>query len=283
MSVNDSINKIIKNGLQEGEKRLSDDDFIDSGGIRYCRICNSPKQARVEFMNEVIILPVMCKCAEEKFKILEESENKRRHQVKVERMKRNGITDAAYNNCTMENDDGKDKKMSKICKAYIDEFELMYKSNTGLIFHGDFGTGKTFYASAIANGILNTGKSVLVTNIPYILSAIQGFGENEDIIMGYMRNCSLVVIDDLGSERSTEYTMEKIYSLIDTRYRSGKPIIITTNLTPCEIKNEQDIRRKRIYSKITEMCIPVIVEGECRRTKKGIDKSIEARRILFNN
>ena len=65
---------------------------------------------------------------------------------------------------------------------------------------------------------------------------------------------SLLVIDDLGVERNTEYAMEQMFTVIDSRYRSKKPLIVTTNLKLEEIKNPPDLAHARIYDRILERC-----------------------------
>ncbi len=85
-------------------------------------------------------------------------------------------------------------------------------------------------------------------------------GRNEYI----SRLCSypLLILDDFGMERGTEYGLEQVYSVIDSRYRSDKPLIATTNLTLEELQNPQDTPHARIYDRLTYMCAPVRFTGE---------------------
>ena len=73
-----------------------------------------------------------------------------------------------------------------------------------------------------------------------------------------MNQSKLLIIDDLGAEIGTDYSLERVYDIIDSRYRRNKPIILTTNLTMEQMKNCEDIRYNRIYDRIFEMCYPVI-------------------------
>ncbi len=66
----------------------------------------------------------------------------------------------------------------------------------------------------------------------------------------------LLIIDDLGIERNTEYALEQVYAVIDERYKSKKPLIITTNLTISQIRNAADVVHARIYSRVLELCTP---------------------------
>ena len=92
-----------------------------------------------------------------------------------------------------------------------------------------------------------------------ILSA--NFSEKNTYIKNLCR-VPLLILDDFGMERGTEYGLEQIYAVIDGRYRSGKPLIATTNLTLQELKNPQDTAHARIYDRLLEMCVPVQFKGE---------------------
>ena len=90
----------------------------------------------------------------------------------------------------------------------------------------------------------------------------------------------LLIIDDLGVERSSEYALENIFSVIDWRYRSGRPLIITTNLPLVQLKQETKIEKKRIYDKILERCIPVKIDGVSRREAMANDNMQTMKNIL---
>ena len=60
-------------------------------------------------------------------------------------------------------------------------------------------------------------------------------------------------------ENHTDYALEQVYNIIDSRYRSKRPLIITTNLTLDEIRHPQDVAHARIYDRVLEMCVP----GSC--------------------
>ena len=82
----------------------------------------------------------------------------------------------------------------------------------------------------------------------------------------------LLVIDDFGMERGTEYALEQIYNIIDSRYRSRKPLIVTTNLTLTELKNPQDTAHARIYDRLLELCTPIACTGPSMRKNIGQGK-----------
>ena len=90
----------------------------------------------------------------------------------------------------------------------------------------------------------------------------------------------LRIIDDLGVERDTSYALETVYLVIDERYKSGQPFIITTNLSPEKLRNPADLEHGRIYDRIMERCVPVAFSGKNYRTDKGRKNMENAAGIL---
>lgn len=76
------------------------------------------------------------------------------------------------------------------------------------------------------------------------------------------------MLDDLGAERRSEYAQEQVFNVIDGRYRSGLPLIVTTNLGIDKIKKPDSIGNARIYDRVLEMCHPIELSGQSRRRKK---------------
>lgn len=183
---------------------------------------------------------------------------------------------------------GKDKKdymsIVSIEKSGRKECKCITVDNeTESYLCGDFiVTHNTFCAACIANALIANGVSVLMTSFPTLLSSMNngGFENGKQRVMEQIANKQLVIIDDLGVERGTDYSFEKVYEVIDTRYKSGKPLIITTNLTKQELENPTDIRNKRIYDRILEMCLPILVAGESRRTVNAAVKRKKAKELL---
>jgi len=111
---------------------------------------------------------------------------------------------------------------------------------------------------------------VLMTSFPKLLNALGGIysGERNEYLQSLNRY-QLLIIDDLGVERDTPYVLETVYLVIDERYKSGNPFIITTNLSLQELQNPADLEHGRIYDRIMERCVPVAFSGRNYRTDKG--------------
>ena len=133
----------------------------------------------------------------------------------------------------------------------------------------------------ISSSLIEQEIPVIMTNIPALITSMsKDFEKDKSVILQRISYVSLLVLDDLGVERNTAYGYEKLQEIIDTRYRSGKPLIVTTNLLPKELKEPEDSRYKRVYDRILEMCHPIHVGGESRREAKARNMREEAKNIL---
>lgn len=141
--------------------------------------------------------------------------------------------------------------------------------------------GKSFFAGCIANALLDRDIPVLMTNFPSILNRLTGmFSEDRADFIASLGMYDLLIIDDLGVERNTEYAMEQMFHVIDCRYRSRKPMIITTNLKLEEIKNPPDLAHARIYDRILERCAPILFDGKNFREENAETTKAAAKGII---
>ena len=256
-------------------------DYYDDEGFLMCHKCHTRKQFELDVLGHMRKVPVMCKCmkAEDDKEKAELAERETR--AKIRRLQEKGITDAKYLRWRIESDDRQNAKISDAVIRYADKWDEMQEKNMGILFYGSVGTGKTFFAACIANALIDKGVPVLMTNIPSLISAMsKDFEREKNRLMFEIANVPLLILDDVGVERDTAYGYEKIQEIIDTRYRSGKPLIVTTNLSPAELQNPQDIRYKRVYDRILEMCYPILVNGRSRREKKAVSMRQDAKDIL---
>lgn len=249
-------------------------------GILYCGSCNTPKQTVVHLFGRTMKPFCLCKCAAEK-RDQEKAEWERQQQrLRIESMRRDGFPDAEMQKWTFANDDNKNPKISQIAHKYVENFDVMRKKGKGLLLFGSVGTGKTFISACIANALIDQGYSCMVTNFARLTNTIQGMFDGKQDYLDRLNRFSLLVIDDLGSERDTEFMGEIVQNIIDGRSRAGLPLIITTNLSSEELKNPSDIRRQRIYSRLFELCVPVEVKGVDRRREKLKTEHDEFKELL---
>ena len=168
-----------------------------------------------------------------------------------------------------------------MCRRYVEHWPEMKADNIGILFYGGVGTGKYFLACCIANALIDKQVRASVTNFPRILNKLQGFGEDKQEFLDKLSRYDLLVIDDLGVERDTSYSVEQVFNVIDARSRTGKPLIVTTNLSLADLQNPSSLGYARIYDRILEMCpIRLKLAGDSRRTQNAQERRDKAKRLL---
>ena len=243
-----------------------EDTDVMIGGLRYCGKCGEAKQTRIKVGCKELVVGCACRCELEQFEREQEVIAERNKKMRVEALRVNGINDRTLKQCTFDDADNTDAIIK--CKKYADNWEQMKEGNVGLFLWGTVGSGKTHAAACIANALIDKGVPVLMTSFPKILN--NGYEHLE--LIGQMQLYDLVIIDDLGVERSSQYALETVYMVIDERYKSGLPLIITTNLHLKDVKGETDISRRRIYDRLLGMCVPIEFKGESKRAAEKKSK-----------
>lgn len=260
------------------------DDYIGSDGLLYCGQCNTRKEREIIwFDGKPKKVPVMCKCRAEEERLKKEQMQKEEEMRSIQRAKISSMMDDTFRTACFANyqiRNGNERHL-KVAKKYCIEFSKMYERNQGLLFWGTVGTGKSYTAACIANYLLEANTSVVMTSFVRILQEMQGFDrEREETFTSKLNSVKLLIIDDLGAERSTDYALEKVYGIIDNRYRAKKPLILTTNLTLQQMQEATDIRYARIYDRIFEMCYPMEFSGVSWRKREAAQRYEETRKIL---
>lgn len=152
---------------------------------------------------------------------------------------------------------------------YAAHWEEIQQQGLGLLFWGLPGNGKTFAAASIANALIEKWVKVRMTTLGEVLNKLPSLSSEDKLIyLNDLKTCDLLILDDFGMERRTDYAREQIFSIIDGRYLSRKPLIVTTNLSLNDLKNPENITEQRIYDRVLEMCVPVCFEGDSLRQEK---------------
>ena len=274
--------KLIDDVAGRKKSIISPADYLDEEGLLVCGKCNTRKQYAFEFLGEYRVVNSMCACEKARYEADMSERKLQGEKAAISRMKAVGIHDKTLMDCTFDKDDGTVPQI-KAAKRYVETWQDRKTNNEGLLLWGDVGTGKTFFAACIANALIEEGVPVLMTNFAKILNKLSGmYSEDKNEFISSLMRYQLLIIDDLGIERNTEYAVEQVYNIIDERYKTNKPLIVTTNLSLNTLKNPEDTAHKRIYDRVLAMCVPIKFEGESHRKKEMADKFYKCKQDLFS-
>ena len=263
----------MRNEPREGE-------YLGENGLLYCEKCHTPIQCRKLVFGKMRTLPCTCKCRQEEMRKRKAEDEARERMQQIDRLKSAGIQERHLLDWRF--DVAEDTDTIRWAKNYVANWKKVRAENLGLLLWGDVGTGKSFAAACIANALLEQATPVLMTNFSKILNQMGTmYTEERYQYISSFNHYPLLIIDDLGIERSTEYAKEQVYAVIDERYKANLPLIITTNLTINQIRNPESVADARIYSRVLEMCTPIHVGGGDRRQAMSRNKQERMKSVLF--
>ena len=216
-------------------------DYRDEEGFLCCGKCHTRKEGDITIGEKTLRVPHLCKCESEASRQREAEEKAAEFRKQCERLRKDGITDPSYLSQNFTQDDNRNARISDVCRRYVEHWPEMKADNIGILFYGGVGTGKSFLACCIANALIDKQVRASVTNFPRILNKLQGFGEDKQEFLDKLSRYDLLVIDDLGVERDTSYSVEQVFNVIDARSRTGKPLIVTTNLSLADLQNPSSL------------------------------------------
>ena len=261
---------IAQHGLLN-QREPHEDEYPGKNGLLYCTNCHMPRQYRVTLQGQECIVPILCGCQKAELDQEDRRQKEAERLANIRRLRATGVQEEHLRDWTFAG--AEDTEFVRMAKNYVKNWEMVQEHNLGLLLWGGVGTGKSHMAACIANALIEKGVPVLMTNFSRVLNQMGGmYSEERYKYIASFSRFPLLIIDDLGIERGTEYALEQIYAVVDERYKSGLPLIVTTNLTIAEIRATDDIARARIYSRLLEMCTPVCISGDDRRTAIGKKK-----------
>ena len=277
--LNQAFENIISKAAQCSN--ASESDYVGGDGLLYCSKCNTKKQTRVAVLGIEKVVPCICHCAAVEYNRQQEEAERQEYERRIERYRQSaGFSDKAMETWTFANDDMANPKLTQVMQKYVEEFPKLRKDGIGLLLWGSVGTGKTYAAACIVNALIDKGYPCMITSFSRIANILQGMREGKQEYLDKLNSFPLLVLDDLGAERKSEYMQEQVFNVIDNRYRMNLPIIVTTNMSMAEMKNMADIGNTRIYDRILERCHPVEMNGTSRRRKIVKDRYYELNKLL---
>lgn len=127
----------------------------------------------------------------------------------------------------------------EFCRLYAKKFTTQSRS---LLMYGKTGLGKTHLSLAIAGEAVKKGYAVVYDSTPNIMNRLERehFGRNtsDEDTLEMLSTCDLLILDDLGAEFQTSFTVSCLYNIVNNRLLSGLPTIISTNLSPKELEEK---------------------------------------------
>ena len=284
----DFLGAVIK--LAEKANPPEPNDYLDEDGFIICGNCHTRRQVEIEMPDlsgETGAkirkkVPVICRCRAERDRQDEALRQKQKDMEAVDSLKNQSLMDERLRDARFENFQKTEENAYnlKLCLRYAKHFDEMMEKNQGLLLYGGVGTGKTFAAACIANHLLEQQVPVVMTSFVKLLETMQGFKEDDSVLIARLNRAKLLIIDDLGAERSTDFALEKVYNIIDSRYRAKLPIILTTNFSVAEMKDSVDIRYTRIYDRVFELCYPMQFKGRSWRKTEAARRYYETKSFL---
>lgn len=247
------------------------DDFMGADDRLHCGVCLEAKEYRLPNGHYV---PSLCRCGRMK---RDAQEQRQREQAMMERVtelaRYNMLGTAKLKGATFDTAEQREDGAAayEVGQRYVADFDAICNSEEdlkGLLLYGPPGTGKTHLAACIANALMARYVPVLFTSV----IELTGLFEDElGEVLRRMRSAKLLVLDDLGAERSTDFKVEQVYNVVNSRCNDMKPLIVTTNCTLDEMRGENDLRYRRIWERVRSMCRPVRMDGESWRKRKTVE------------
>ena len=143
------------------------------------------------------------------------------------------------------------------CKTYATDFS---RRSPSLLLYGKTGLGKTHLSLAVAGKAVESGYGVIYTSAQNLFNKLEKekFGRSDGNTEETILDCDLLIIDDLGAEFTTQFTVSALYNIINSRELEGKPTIISTNLTPEQLTSTYS---ERIASRILSNFVMLYFDG----------------------
>ena len=181
-------------------------------------------------------------------------------------------------NSTFENYkiNNKNKKVYENAKKYANKL-INGETDKGLFITGTYGVGKTYLASCIANETIKNKNTVVFGTLIQLLDYIKDTYKDSDIsdkeYLNLYSSVDLLIIDDLGKEKPTEWVLEKLFLIVNNRYNNYLPIVITTNYNRNQLRERLCVNKNysmvdSIISRLYEMCGGLEIKDEDHRMSK---------------
>jgi DNA replication protein DnaC len=240
-----------------------------------CDVCGEPLEFEpIHFGDKEVRIHRQCACERKAAAEREEEAERARKAEKAKDIVYDGYLNKKFVEGEWKDDDKSNKKISESLLRYCKDWDVMKEKNIGVYLFGNTGSGKTFYASCIANYVRKkVNDYVLIgTSSQMVHEMVDDFGKGRKLMEYKISHYPLMVIDDLGTENASEYNMSTIEQIVDLRLSARKPLIITSNYAPKDLYADEGLLAERVKSRLSEMCVPMAVVKDDRRKDKVYKK-----------
>lgn len=226
-----------------------------------------------EYWNEYDLKKAKMLDEEKKLELMQKFAKKVEKIIKNSNMSKRNLDYRFENFEVNSNNRNTFQNLKKYSEKLVNEIE-----KKGLILVGSNGVGKTHLACSIANELMKNGIPVIYVTLINLLAEIRNSYDldnnvSEIEIIKLYKNVELLIIDDLGKEKPSEWGLEKLFTIINSRYENNLPVIITTNynqntlIERLSLNGEIDTA-KSIISRLYEMCYLVKIDDIDHRIKR---------------
>lgn len=260
------------------------DDYVNpADGLRYCGKCHTPKEAYfpdgIDF-DGLRTHFVPCRCAQEQYEKEEQERIARETAARIARLRTDAFRDIPAAGWRFDRAAAYTPQLEKAQK-YAESWDEFYEIGLGLLLFGGVGTGKSYAAGCVANALLDRGVSVLLVSVTDAVNRMQSnFGADRERYLKSLMRPQLLILDDLGAERNTTYGKERVFDVVNSRWLSHKPMLVTTNIPLSAMQKAADLDDRRIYDRILEVCAPIAFTGESFRRSNAAENLKRAARYL---
>lgn len=273
-----TITEIINEAsAKAGEKSKLTTFYVDEQGLRRCKLCDKRLETIISIPSLNIFnkkVNCVCDCNDIQRERYREEIKRLERQAEKPKIIHDTFSAPEMASLTFKADDAPKSEQGQLSRRWVAHYEQnKVKGDVKwLFFYGGCGTGKTFYAACIANAMLDRGYTVKMVTASEIAAEVFSAQDKAAIYSKY-NDYELLIIDDIGAERQTDYMFEIVYSVVNNRYNMHKALIMTSNMTTEETGNPKDKRMERIMSRVWERGYPMEFTGKDRRKAAWNDRN----------
>ena len=219
-----------------------------------CRICGSPrKKVVLNVLGNETTVYAACDCEIQAYEKGQKEIEFQKKQKEIDKLFSQSQLGKRFQECCFDSFKPLPGTIEVLeaAKIYAAEFRKFRAAGRGMLLSSPPGTGKTHLVAAILKSVVEQLYTACFVVVPELLMKLSNAksGSLSEYLSG-LGSCDLLILDDLGAEKGQPWNTEKIFTIIDTRYRKQLPTLITTNLSGSDLMEHVT---PRVFSRLLEM------------------------------